>query len=129
MWIVSHMKDLPALGLPEASSWRYLLMTGILPAIPIALLLPFVPESKVWKDKKAAGLLKRASFGALFSPELRRVTIVTAILSACAYGIAFGALQLTPLRIAPGDDRWVIASQDSLWLSNDGRLWTRTFKP
>ena len=102
VWIVSHMKDMPTMGLPEASSWRYLLMTGILPAIPIALLLPFVPESKVWKDKKAAGTLKRASFGALFSPELRRVTVVTAILSACAYGIAFGALQLTPLRIAPG---------------------------
>lgn len=102
VWIVSHLKDLPALGLPEVSSWRYLLMTGILPAIPIALLLPFVPESKVWKDKKAAGILKRPSFGALFAPELRRVTIVTAVLSACAYGIAFGALQLTPLRVAPG---------------------------
>jgi MFS family permease len=102
VWILANMKDLPALGLPVASSWRYLLMTGILPAIPIALMLPFVPESKVWKEKKAAGLLKRASIGQLFAPELRRVTIVTAVLSACAYGLAFGALQITPLRIAPG---------------------------
>ena len=39
---------------------------------------------------------------ALFSPEFRRVTLITAGLSACAYGIAFGALQLTPGRIAPG---------------------------
>ena len=38
VWIVAHLKDLPSLGLPEVSSWRYLLMTGILPAIPIALL-------------------------------------------------------------------------------------------
>jgi hypothetical protein len=65
-------------------------------------MLPFVPESKIWKDKRAAGTLKRPSFGALFAPELRRVTLVTAALSACAYGIAFGALQLTPLQIAPG---------------------------
>jgi hypothetical protein len=77
-------------------------MTGILPAIPIALMLPFVPESQAWKRRRAEGSLKRPSFGALFSPQLRRTTLVTAALSACAYGIAFGALQVTPLRIAPG---------------------------
>jgi len=98
---------LPAMGLPHldgqtAGTWRYLLMTGILPAIPIALMLPFVPESQVWKERRAAGTLKRPSFGALFAPELRRVTIVTAILSACAYGIAFGALQVTVSRVTPG---------------------------
>jgi MFS family permease len=108
VWISSHGADLPHWGLPislgatDPGSWRYLLMTGILPAIPIALLLPFVPESQVWIDRRAAGLLKRPSFGALFSPELRRVTLVTAALSACAYGIAFGALQVTVARVTPG---------------------------
>ncbi|MCB1224175.1 MAG: MFS transporter, partial [Verrucomicrobiales bacterium] len=108
LWIISHGKDLPHLGLPllnnatDPSSWRYLLMTGFFPAIPIALMLPFVPESKVWRERRASGTMKRPSFGALFSPELRRTTLVTAALSACAYGIAFGALQLTPLRISPG---------------------------
>jgi MFS family permease len=107
-WIESNAKSLPHIGLPmglgmtEPATWRYLLMTGILPAIPIALMLPFVPESQVWKQRRAAGNLKRPSFGALFSPQLRRVTLVTAGLSACAYGIAFGALQVTPLQIAPG---------------------------
>lgn len=107
-WVIKHGGDLPHISLPfglgsdAPSSWRYLLMTGILPAIPIALLLPFVPESKVWKDKKAAGTLKRPSFAALFAPELRRVTLVTAALSACAYGIAFGALQVTVARVTPG---------------------------
>ena len=56
----------------------------------------------MWKDKKIAGTLKRPSFAALFSSELRRVTIVTTILSACAYGIAFGALQVTVARVTPG---------------------------
>jgi len=108
VWISKHGADLPHIGLPsglgsnDPSSWRYLLMTGILPAIPIALLLPFVPESQVWREKKAAGTLKRPSFGALFAPELRRVTLVTAALSACAYGIAFGALQVTVARVTPG---------------------------
>jgi MFS family permease len=108
IWIGAHMKSLPHLGLPlglgstDPGTWRYLLMTGLLPAIPIALLLPFVPESQVWKEKRAAGRLKRPSFAALFAPELRRVTLVTAILSACAYGIAFGALQVTVARVTPG---------------------------
>ena len=42
-------------------------------AIPIALMLPFVPESQVWKERRAAGTLKRPSFGELFAPRLRRV--------------------------------------------------------
>ncbi len=108
IWISKHGADLPHMGLPAAlgstapGSWRYLLMTGLLPAIPIALMLPFVPESRIWKEKRAAGTLQRPSFGALFAPQLRRVTLVTAILSACAYGIAFGALQVTVARVTPG---------------------------
>jgi MFS family permease len=108
VWLLSHAANLPALGLPGGlggagpSNWRYLLLTGMLPAIPIALLLPFVPESRVWKERRATGTLKRPSFGALFSPELRRVTLLTAALSACAYGIAFGALQVTVSRVTPG---------------------------
>jgi MFS family permease len=106
VWIIGHANELPALPVPEIfnthATWRYTLLTGFLPAIPIALLLPFVPESKVWLERRASGSLKRPSFTELFSPELRRITLVTAALSACAYGAAFGALQMTPLRIAPG---------------------------
>ncbi len=96
-----------ATGLPvgqdgQPAFWRYLLITGLTPALPIVLLLPFVPESKVWKARRASGTLQRPSFGALFAPGLCRITVVTAILSACAYGIAFGALQVTVSRVAPG---------------------------
>ncbi len=105
-WILVHAADLPSLSLPEPfnshADWRYTLLTGLLPAIPIALLLPFVPESQVWLERRRNGTLRRPSFGELFSPELRRTTLVTAALSACAYGVAFGALQLTPTRIVPG---------------------------
>jgi MFS family permease len=105
-WIVARASTLPALPLPEIfnaqATWRYALFTGLAPAILIAFLLPFVPESQIWRERRLAGTLKRPRFGELFAPELRRVTIVTALLSACAYAAAFGALQLTPLRIAPG---------------------------
>lgn len=107
VWINSHAKTFSHVGLPVGGdgvpgAWRYLLMSGVLPAIPIALLLPFVPESQTWKSRKTAGTLQRPRFSALFAPELRRVTIVTAILSACAYGIAFGALQVTVASVTPG---------------------------
>jgi MFS family permease len=103
---VKYASVLPGLLLPEPfnghASWRYTLMTGLIPAIPIALMLPFVPESRLWLEKRKAGTLRRPSILELFSPQLRRITLVTAALSACAYGAAFGALQLTPTRIVPG---------------------------
>lgn len=106
VWILAHANTLPAIPVPEPfnphASWRYLLLTGLLPALPIALLLPFVPESQVWLERRKAGTLRRPNFGELFSPALRRTTLVTAALSACAYAAAFGALQLTPTRIVPG---------------------------
>jgi MFS family permease len=102
--LLSHPHSLPVAGLPVVGdapgAWRYLLLTGLLPAIPIAFMLPFVPESRIWKEKRAAGTLKRPSFRALFAPELRKVTLLTAALSACAYGIAFGTLQVTVSRAA-----------------------------
>src|SRR6185369_8645230 len=106
MWVVKHAATLPALPLPDIfnahSPWRYTLFTGMVPALLIVFLLPFVPESQVWRERRQTGTLKRPSFTELFAPELRRVTLVSALLSACAYAAAFGALQLTPLRIAPG---------------------------
>jgi len=106
VWVVAHANALPALPLPDIfnahGAWRYTLFTGLIPAVLIAFLLPFVPESQIWREKRQTGTLKRPSFGELFAPELRRVTLVTALLSACGYAAAFGALQLTPLRVAPG---------------------------
>jgi MFS family permease len=104
----SVLNDLPQMGLPVAlgasgpSSWRYLLMTGIFPAIPIMILLFFVPESQVWLDKKRKGSLARPSFLALFASDLKQKTWACLVLSACAYGVAFGALQITVARLAPG---------------------------
>lgn len=82
-------------------AWRYTLMSGIIPAIPLILIRPFLPESPAWKAKKESGSLKRPSFGQLFAPELRRTTLVTAIGFACTLGAAFGAIQQMP-QIVPG---------------------------
>lgn len=81
-------------------AWRYTLISGVIPALPLIIIRPFLPESPQWAEKKAAGTLKRPSLRALFSPELRRTTVVTTLMFACSYGAAFGALQHTP-RIVP----------------------------
>ena len=92
-------------ALPEVrgghEAWRYTLMSGLIPALPLILVRPFLPESPTWKQKKAAGTLKRPSFGELFRPEFRTTTIVTTVMMAAAYAAAFGAIQQTP-RIVPG---------------------------
>ena len=104
---VAYAAHLPALTMfggslsdPHAP-WRYTLMSGVLPAIPLILIRPFLPESPAWQQKKAAGTLRRPSIAALFAPDLRRTTIVTTIMFACAYGAAFGAIQQVQ-QIVPG---------------------------
>ena len=106
---------LPAIAIPESLSgwlgtigpahqheaWRYTLMSGLIPALPLAVIRPFLPESPVWMQKKLAGTLKRPSLLSLFAPELRKTTIVTTVMVACSYGAAFGAIQMIP-QIVPG---------------------------
>jgi hypothetical protein len=82
-------------------AWRYTLMSGIIPAIPLMLVRPFLPESPMWAEKKRAGTLRRPSFGELFAPQFRTTTIVTTVMMAAAYAAAFGAIQQGP-RIVTG---------------------------
>lgn len=105
--------NLPAIALPSwlnvfggeisnaHAAWRYTLMSGLIPAIPLIIIRPFLPESPKWKQKHAAGTLRRPSIRELFAPSLRRTTVVTTLMFACSYGAAFGAIQMIP-QIVPG---------------------------
>ena len=98
--IVTNAESLPIVrGGHEA--WRYTLISGVIPAIPLIIIRPFLPESPIWQQKKRAGTLRRPSFRALFTPEFRRTTIITTIMMAAVYATAFGAIQQMP-RIVPG---------------------------
>jgi MFS family permease len=77
-------------------AWRYTLISGVIPAIPLILIRPFLPESPVWERKRKAGQLRRPSIAELFSPELARTTVLTTLVFAASYGIAFGAIQQMP---------------------------------
>ena len=99
-YVVEHVASFPTIfGNHEA--WRYTLISGLVPAIPLILIRPFLPESPVWMERKKAGSLKRPSLGELFTPQFRRTTLVSAVVFASCYGLAFGAIQHLP-QIVPG---------------------------
>jgi MFS family permease len=92
---VIYANSLPSIhGAHE--SWRYTLISGVIPALPLMIIRPFLPESPAWLQKKAAGTLRRPSIGELFQPAYRRTSLVTALLFAMSYGVAFGAIQQLP---------------------------------
>jgi len=110
--VTTYATSLPAIELPSFLSglgtvsdphapWRYTLMSGLFPALPLIVIRPFLPESPAWAARRAAGTLGRPSIGELFAPKLRTTTIVTTIMFACSYGAAFGAIQQLP-QIVPG---------------------------
>ena len=97
---IRYADALPAIAGGHAA-WRYTLLSGLIPALPLLLVRPWLPESPAWRAGKEAGTLARPRFSALFSPGLRRTTLVTTILVAASYALAFGAIQQAT-RIVPG---------------------------
>jgi MFS family permease len=97
---VTYAERMPAIG-GGHEAWRYTLLSGLIPAVPLLLVRPFLPESPLWQEKRSKGGLKRPTLSELFQPALRRTTIVTTLLFACSFALAFGALQQT-VRMIPG---------------------------
>src|SRR5204862_1986593 len=49
---VNHYRDsLPSIH-GEHAAWRYTLISGVIPALPLILIRPFLPESPAWREKK-----------------------------------------------------------------------------
>jgi MFS family permease len=95
---VTFADRLPAISGGHAA-WRYTLLTGLVPAIPLLIARPFLPESRLWQQKKLAGTLKRPSIAELFGPGLRKSTVITTFLVACSFALPYGAIQQTVLVI------------------------------
>jgi MFS family permease len=113
-WLIGLEKagQLPPISLPDwlnvfggelanpSGAWRYTMMSGLMPALPLIVIRPFLPESPEWQRKKQSGTLKRPSLAAIFAPELRRTTIITTLMVACTFGAAFGAIQHMPRMVS-----------------------------
>lgn len=101
-WVASrYASEFPAIY-GDHDAWRYTLISGVIPALPLIIIRPFLPESPAWASKRAAGTLKRPSIMELFQPGLIKTTIVTTLLFAASYGIAFGAIQQIPQILSAG---------------------------
>ncbi len=96
-----YLAQLPSIISGEPEAWRWTLISGVIPALPLIFIRPFLPESPAWQAKRNAGTLKRPSILELFRPAYLRTSVVTALLFACGFATAFGALQLTP-QVIPG---------------------------
>jgi MFS family permease len=97
--IVQFRADLPAIH-GEQEAWRYTLISGVIPALPLLIIRPFLPESPAWQIKRA-GTLRRPSILQIFQPMYLRTSLVSAAIFACGFGAAFGTIQMTP-QIVPG---------------------------
>src|SRR5215472_4019723 len=97
---VAYAEVLPAIRAGH-EAWRYTLLSGMIPAIPLMLIRPFLPESTAWRERKSRGMPKRPSVAELFRPALRPTTVVSTLLVACTFAIAYGVIQQTP-RVVPG---------------------------
>jgi len=96
----TYAERLPAIRMSH-EAWRYALLSGLIPAIPLILVRPFLPESPMWQEKKSQGTLKRPSVAELFRPALRKTTLVSTMLVASSYALASGVILHTP-RMVPG---------------------------
>src|SRR5437016_1165010 len=68
--LATYSKSLPEV-VGGHQPWRYALISAVIPAIPLIIIRPFLPESPVWQEKKSKGTLRRPSFAEIFRPEYR----------------------------------------------------------
>ena len=76
-------------------------MSGLIPAIPLIIIRPFLPESPSWAKKRAAARCSARASANCSRRNFARTTIVTTIMFTCSFAAAFGAIQQMP-QIVPG---------------------------
>jgi MFS family permease len=78
----------------DAGGWRWLLGVCAFPALLTFFIRMFVPESEKWQEAVRAA--PRARFVEIFRPDLRRRTIVAALLGGIALLGTWGSVQWIP---------------------------------
>jgi SHS family sialic acid transporter-like MFS transporter len=78
-----------------SSSWRWMFLVGASPALLTFLIRLFVPESEKWKTSVSAG--KSKPMTEIFSPTMRKRTLIGIGLAAIALIGTWGSVQWIPL--------------------------------
>lgn len=65
--------------------YRYIFLVGVLPAFIVLWIRRAVPEPEIWAEAHEHGGKQQTGLRALFSPELRRTTLI--VVTVCALGL------------------------------------------
>ena len=84
------------------AAWRYTLMSGLIPALPLAVARPFLPESPAWQAKRAAGTLRRPSIARAVCTRVAANDDHHDVDDGLSFGVAFGAIQQIPQIVSGG---------------------------
>lgn len=80
--------------------WRLLfLVAGLSAILPLLVIVFFFPESAVWQAERAKSS-KNVSVAEVFSPELRRTTVLASLVSVTAFVAYYGASTWLPSYLA-----------------------------
>ncbi len=77
------------------TSWRWVMLAGAVPALLALFIVRYVPESRRWKDSVRTGAAH--PLREVFSPGLRRVTILAIAFASVALIGTWGSVQWLPL--------------------------------
>lgn len=77
-------------------SWRWVMLAGATPALLALFIVKFVPESERWKVAKEATNNTSTPIQEVFSPQLRRRTILGILLASVALIGTWGSIQWLP---------------------------------
>jgi MFS transporter, SHS family, sialic acid transporter len=77
-------------------SWRWVMLAGAAPAILAVFIAKYVPESDRWKESVKQGGKKTAPIREVFSPGLRKTTILGIMLASVVLIGTWGSVQWLP---------------------------------
>ncbi|HVE42441.1 MAG TPA: MFS transporter [Planctomycetota bacterium] len=93
LWLLKYEKVLSA-TFNNAPTWRLLFIAGAVPALLTFIIRVFVPESEKWKS--AAGSGPKPTIADIFTPSIRRTTLLGALLAGIALVGTWASVQWIP---------------------------------
>lgn len=79
------------------TSWRWVMMVGAAPALLTFFIRLFVPESEKWKAASQTEEAKTTPLQEIFSPKLRKNTLLAIAFASIALMVTWGIVQWIPL--------------------------------
>jgi MFS family permease len=93
LWLLRYEKALSS-AFNNAPTWRLLFLAGAVPALLTFVIRVFVPESEKWKSASKSG--PKATVADIFTPSIRKYTLLGALLAGIALVGTWASVQWIP---------------------------------